>query len=409
MTYRYKHRWIAEKMRDALEFSPVIVLSGARQTGKSTLLQNEEPFRGWHYVTFDDLDTLSIADKRPDEILNISKNIIIDEAQRSPLFMYAVKRAVDKDKSRRIILSGSANMLLMKRVSESLAGRAVYFNLMPFSFGENMERGPSRWFKSLLNEGKISRIQDTHITSNMNLRFSLFRGFLPPTALLKKEDHIAMWLKAYVKTYLEKDLREISTVSYLSDFKRMMELLALRNASILKQSEVARDAGLSQATLGRYINILETTNLFMKVKPYSKNISVRLIKSPRIFCIDTGLTASLAGYSASENIPATFMGALLESYVLLNLIAMTSLLGGEVFFFRTQGGKEKEVDFVIEKENRLVAVEVKLSDTVSAGDINSLLFLKDINSRFAAGLVVYAGKEVKQLTSNIFAVPWDML
>jgi len=147
----------------------------------------------------------------------------------------------------------------------------------------------------------------------------------------------------------------------------------------------------------------------MKVKPYSKNISIRLIKSPRIFCIDTGLAASLAGYSASENIQMTFMGALLESYVFLNLIAMTSLLGGEVFYFRTQGGKEKEVDFVIEKENRLVAVEVKLSDTVSAGDINSLLFFKDINSRFAAGLVVYAGKEVKQLSSNIFAVPWDML
>ena len=152
-----------------------------------------------------------------------------------------------------------------------------------------------------------------------------------------------MWLKAYVKTYLEKDLREISTVSYLSDFKRMMELLALRNASILKQSEVARDAGLSQATLGRYINILETTNLFMKVKPYSKNISVRLIKSPRIFCIDTGLTASLAGYSTSENIPATFMGALLESYVLLNFIAMTSLLGGEVFFLGHRAVKRRRL------------------------------------------------------------------
>ncbi|MBI4653670.1 MAG: ATP-binding protein [Nitrospirae bacterium] len=405
----YKQRWIAEKMRDAVEFSPVIVLSGARQTGKSTLLQNEEPFRDWHYITFDDLDILSIAEKRPNDILNISKNIIIDEAQRSPAFMHAVKSAVDKDKSRRIVLSGSANMLLMKRVSESLAGRAIYFNLLPFSFGEFMERVPNRWIEKLLTKGKASETQDSYTPSDIDLKFTLFRGFLPPVVSLKKEDHIAMWLKAYEKTYLERDLREISEVSYLSDFKKVMELLAIRNASILKQSEVARDAGLSQATLGRYINILETTNLFMKLKPYSKNMSVRLIKSPKIFCIDTGLTVSLAGYLSSSDIPITFMGALLESYVLLTFIVMTSILGGEVFYFRTQGGKEKEVDLVIEKENGVVAVEIKLSETVSAGDIKNLLFFKGVNNKFTAGLLIYTGREVKQLAHNIFAIPWDML
>lgn len=405
----YKQRWIAEKMRDAVEFSPAIVLSGARQTGKSTLLKNEEPFRDWHYITFDDLDILSIAEKRPNDILNISKNIIIDEAQRSPAFMHAVKSAVDKDKSRRIVLSGSANMLLMKRVSESLAGRAIYFNLLPFSFGEFMERVPNRWLEKLLTKGKASETQDRYTPSDIDLKFTLFRGFLPPVVSLKKEDHIAMWLKAYEKTYLERDLREISEVSYLSDFKKVMELLAIRNASILKQSEVARDAGLSQATLGRYINILEITNLFMKLKPYSKNMSVRLIKSPKIFCIDTGLTVSLAGYLSSSAIPITFMGALLESYVLLTFIVMTSILGGEVFYFRTQGGKEKEVDLVIEKGNGVVAVEIKLSETVSAGDIKNLLFFKGVNNKFTAGLLIYTGREVKQLAHNIFAIPWDML
>ena len=405
----YKQRWIAEKMRDAVEFSPAIVLSGARQTGKSTLLKNEEPFRDWHYITFDDLDILSIAEKRPNDILNISKNIIIDEAQRSPAFMHAVKSAVDKDKSRRIVLSGSANMLLMKRVSESLAGRAIYFNLLPFSFGECMERVPNRWLEKLLTKGKASETQDSYTPSDIDLKFTLFRGFLPPVVSLKKEAHIAMWLKAYEKTYLERDLREISEVSYLSDFKKVMELLAIRNASILKQSEVARDAGLSQATLGRYINILETTNLFMKLKPYSKNMSVRLIKSPKIFCIDTGLTVSLAGYLSSSAIPITFMGALLESYVLLTFIVMTSILGGEVFYFRTQGGKEKEVDLVIEKGNGVVAVEIKLSETVSAGDIKNLLFFKGVNNKFTAGLLIYTGREVKQLAHNIFAIPWDML
>lgn len=396
-------------MRSAAEFSPVIVLSGARQTGKSTLLQNEAPFSSWHYVSFDDLEVLSIAEKRPDEILDISKYLIVDEAQRSPSFMHAVKRAVDSDSSRRIVLSGSADMLLMKRVSESLAGRAIYFNLTPFSFGELINRPPDSWIEDLISNGRISDVHGSYKSAGIDLRFSIFRGFLPPVTALKKEDHIYTWLEAYVKTYLERDLRDIAEISYLSDFRKMMELLAVRNASILKQSEVARDAGLSQATLGRYINILETTNLFLKLRPYTKNIGVRLIKSPKIFCIDPGLTASLAGYRSSGSIPAQYMGSLLESYVLLNLIALSSLRGGNVFYFRTQGGKEKEIDFIIESENRIVAVETKLSETVSAGDIKNLLFFKEINKNFTAGLLVYAGRETRQLTSDIFAVPWDTL
>jgi predicted AAA+ superfamily ATPase len=405
----YRQRYIAEKMRDAVEFASVIVLSGARQTGKSTLLQNEEPFKDWHYITFDDLDYLAIAEKRPDEILNISKNLIIDEAQRSPSFMIAVKKAVDKDKTRRIVLSGSANLLLMKRVSESLAGRAVYFSLMPFCMKEIRGLKTEGVVDSLLNSMDVSKVYADDALQNMELKSGLFRGFLPPVFFLKKQEQIAMWLKAYVKTYLERDLRDVSEVAHLSDFKRAMELLAIRNSSILRQSEVARDARLSQATLGRYINILETTNLFMKIKPYAKNMSLRLIKSPKVFCVDTGLAASLAGYTDSEHIAETYTGALLESFVLLNLITAASSWGGEVYYFRTQGGKEKEVDFLIEKDGSLAAVEVKLSDTISARDIGSLLFLKDVNSNFGVGLVVYTGSEIKKLASNIIAVPWYML
>jgi predicted AAA+ superfamily ATPase len=242
-----------------------------------------------------------------------------------------------------------------------------------------------------------------------NLALNLFRGFLPAVAFMKKEEHIAAWWKGYVKTYLERDLRSISEIAYLPDFRKMMELLALRTASILKQSEIARDAGLSQATAGRYINILEETSLIVKVRPYSKNISKRLIKSPKIVLTDPGLTASLAGYSSADSIPSQFMGALLESYVYLNLTAVASLIDGEVMYFRTQGGREREVDFVLTKENRIMGIEVKLAKTVSAGDIDNLLFLKDASKSFACGLIVYSGMEIKQLAQNIFAVPWYVI
>lgn len=409
----YRPRWIADRLRMAAEFSPVIVLSGARQTGKSTLLRNEEPFKDWHYITFDDLDTLALARKRPDEILNISKHMVIDEVQKAPQFLHAVKKAVDKDKSRRIVLSGSARLILMKKVSESLAGRAVYYDLMPFSSGELKGLPYDNWIEKFMETGRLPSL---NVKDYMLARESpgnpgphLFRGFLPPVALLRKEEHISTWWKGYIKTYLERDLRDISEIANLPDFRKLMELLALRTANILKQSDIARDAGLSQATAGRYINILEETSLIAKVRPYSRNISKRLIKAPKVAVTDPGLAAALAGATSSKALSEQFLGALLESYVFLNLTVQASVMDAEVMYFRTQGGREREVDFVFEKDKGILGIEVKLAKTVSLGDINNLLFLKDASKSFAGGLVIYSGTEIKQLAQNIFAIPWSVL
>lgn len=400
----YKPRWIAEKLREAIDFSPVVVLSGARQTGKSTLLQNEPPFKDWHYITFDDLDMLDMAVKRPDELLSVSKNIVIDEVQRVPEFLYSVKRAVDKDRSRRIVLSGSAKLLLMKDVSESLAGRVVYLDLMPFSLCELAEKKYSGWLENFIAKGDFILSSQAH-TDGKDLFELLFRGFLPPVTFLKKEQQISEWWKGYIKTYLERDLREVAEVSYLPDFKKMMQLLASRTANILKQSDIARDAGLSHSTTGRYINTLEETGLFTRLTPYSKNISKRLIKAPKGFLLDTGLICSLCGFNTVESIPDGFKGALFESFVFLNLSVVASLINAEVMYFRTQGGKEREVDFVIERGDRILGIEVKLSDSASVKDIENLLFLKDEVNNFAGGLLVYTGSEIRQLASNIYAVP----
>lgn len=409
----YKPRWIAEKLRMAAEFSPVIVLSGARQTGKSTLLRNEKPFKDWHYITFDDLDSLALARKRPDEILNISRYMVIDEVQKAPKFLHAVKKAVDKDKSRRIVLSGSARLILMKKVSESLAGRAVYYDLMPFSFGELKGIKYDNWLDICIDTGTLPSMNirdylyDKEVTGTLGT--NLFRGFLPPVALLKKEEHISAWWKGYIKTYLERDLRDVSEIANLPDFRKLMELLALRTANILKQSDIARDAGLSQATAGRYINILEETSLIARIRPYSRNISKRLIKAPKVIVTDPGLAAALAGFASSATLSEQFMGALLESYVYLNLTAKASLMDGDVMYFRTQGGREREVDFVLEKGRKILGIEVKLAKTVSLVDIDNLLFLKDATKSLACGLVVYSGTEIRQLTQNIFAIPWFVL
>jgi len=404
----YRKRWIADRLREAIEFSAVTVLTGARQTGKSTLLRNEKPFCDWHYVSFDDLDTLMLANRSPDEILDTAPNLVIDEVQRAPRFLHSVKRFVDRDRSRRIVLSGSANLLLLKNVSESLAGRAVYFDLMPFSYSESLGRKSSNWFNSFLKTGTIPSALMGNVYKKEAIEFNLFRGFLPPVVSLKKETHISTWWQSYIKTYLERDMREISEISHLPDFRKMMQLLALRTSNILKQSEISRDAALAQATAGRYINILEASNLFVKIRPYSGNIPKRLIKAPKGFFIDSGLTASLAGFTSAADLTAPFKGALLESFVLLNLIVLASVSGGDVFYFRTQGGREKEVDFIFEKNRSAVAVEVKLSDNVSVRDINNILFFREVSHSFTGGLVVYAGREIRQIGKNIFAVPWQL-
>lgn len=137
----FKKRWIAEKLKEAVSFSPVTVLTGARQTGKSTLLTHEQPFQSWRYVTMDDLDVMAIATKDPGAIIEDSEPLIIDEVQKAPTLLSAIKRVVDQDRSRKFILSGSSNLLLMKGVSETLAGRAIYFDLFPFTYGEYKQKG----------------------------------------------------------------------------------------------------------------------------------------------------------------------------------------------------------------------------------------------------------------------------
>jgi predicted AAA+ superfamily ATPase len=404
MKWRYKPRWIAEQLREAVSFSPIVILTGARQTGKSTLLHQESPFHDWHYLSFDDLDVLSQAEQRPEDLLAISRHLIVDEVQRSPNFLLTVKQAVDKDRDRRFVLSGSANLLLMKAVSESLAGRALYFELLPFSHGEETEVNPPLWISKTTAGGRPPDVKCSPLSES-----ALFRGSMPPVTFLTAEKQISMWWDGYIRTYLERDLRDLAQISSLPDFRRMMGLLSLRSGQILKQSEVARDATLSQATAGRYVNLLEMSGLLVKLRPYSKNVSKRIVKSPKVYFVDPGLVCALSGFKSTKQIPDSFKGVLFECTVLLNLLAFSSVVNGELFYFRTQGGKEKEVDFILESDRKAIAIEVKFSSRVGFRDAETIFFLKDILPNWSAGLLVYNGSQVVTLGENVHAVPWGMI
>ncbi len=401
----YRNRWLAKNMREGLRINPVIVLTGARQTGKSTLLQNELPFRNWRYITFDDLDVLAQAKKDPEALLSLEVDTVIDEVQRAPEVLAAIKRSVDQGRRIRFLLSGSGNLLLMKQVSETLAGRALYFVLQLFARREWRRAGIPVWFFRLFEDRwpKESRC------GALNPKASLFKGFLPPVFRVKSPLQASLWWEGYVRTYLERDLRELSQVASLSDFKKVMEMLALQTGGILNETDIARSLSMSQPTVHRYINLLETSQLFVKLRPYTKGKSKRIIKAPKAYFLDSGLASYLAGYHTVDSAPPEFTGHLFETMVFGHLSTLASLIRANMYYWRTFGGREREVDFVIEKGHKLIALEAKLSNKVNYGDIQNIMHFMNDNRACIAGLVVYTGTDLKYLTKSIIAVPWTAL
>jgi len=405
----YKERWLAEKLKKSLKVSSVLILTGARQTGKTTLLMNEPIFKTYKYFSLDDLDVLAQAQKDPSPIISSARNIIIDEAQRLPKLLHSIKQAVDfdREKERRFVLSGSANLLLLKSISETLAGRATYHTLFPFTYSEYQGGQKPEW---LLKMFKKIYPQEKGIVSNPPpLTPVLFRGFLPPVLEFKPEssEEISMWWDGYIKTYLERDLRDLTQVASLTDFRAVMQLLALRTASLVDQSGISRDTGISQPTVHRYLNLLEASNLFVRLRPFTKIKSKSITKTPKGYFIDPGLAAHLAGYKDPSAMDEKFKGNLFESLILLNLLCLAEIYGMNVYFWRTKEGKE--VDFILEYGRVILPLEVKMSNKVQYADLQNLFYFLRMNPQAAGGIVIYTGSDIQKLASNIFAIPWVML
>jgi len=405
----YYRRWLTPLLQAACEAHPVVVLTGARQVGKSTLLRRAEPFSGWRYHTMDDFDTLRQVRENPASLWAGANEVVLDEVQKAPELLSAIKRAVDEHPGRyRFLLSGSANLLLMGNVSESLAGRAVYLVLDPLTLGELHGQPPP----ALLADVLAGRLPEEGILPEAppDPLPLMQRGFMPALLTLTTPEDTLRWWEGYVATYLERDLRQMSQVESLVDFRRVMALLALRTGQLLNQSEVARDAGLSQPTIHRYLNLLEATHLFERVPPYLGSHTTRLLKSPRGFWSDVGLAVFLAGYfSADELAKARELGAFFETLIYQHLRVSTSLLTprGRLHFWRTQTGAE--VDFVIEHGRRVVGIEVKMTDAPGYRHAAGLVKFLGEHPQAVGGILLHGGQQIRRLDEKIVAVPWSLL
>jgi predicted AAA+ superfamily ATPase len=401
----YRQRWLTERLAQASGVSRVLVLTGARQTGKSTLLANESMFSGYRQVTLDDMATLTQAEEAPETLVNMAPNMVIDEAQRAPKLMIAIKKAVDDNPERRFVLSGSANLLLMKRVSETLAGRATYHVLYPPTWSEWQGNGMPQWLLAMF-EGRVPE----EATTSMQTELSsiLFTGFMPGIQGGSASDAAFFW-EGYVRTYLERDLRELSEVASMVDFRRVMQLAAMRTGSLVSQSDIAKESGVSQPTVWRYLNLLEVSHLYARLPSAPVTSLAAVTKTPKGYVVDSGLAVALGGYLSPGSLDETFMGHLLESAIFMALQVVSELWMAQLSFVRTREAPYREIDFIMERDRKRLAIEVKLSHSVSYTDARSIVWMMSEDSQCVGGVVVYGGTDVRLLAANIVAVPWSML
>ncbi|MGD0538315.1 MAG: ATP-binding protein [Verrucomicrobiota bacterium] len=386
--------------------TPVVLLNGARQTGKTTLAQAMAAGAAAQYFTFDDSATLALAAGDPSGFIrNLTGSVVLDEIQKVPELFPAIKLAVDRDRQPgRFLVTGSANVMTLPRLSESLAGRMEIIPLFPFSAGELA--GAVEGFLPRLFAGTIARSKTTSSRKDMTAR--LTRGGYPEATQRGADDRRAAWFAAYISTILQRDVRDLARVDALHSLPNLLKLLAARASGLLNLADVGRDAGLPHTTLTRYLALLETVFLVHRLPAWSRNLGQRLVKAPKLHLVDTGLACHLIGADArrlSEDRP--LLGRLLESFVVGELRKQISWTDPRtaLYHFRTATGSE--VDVVLEKLDGSVAgIEVKASATVAASDFAALKALRDqLGKQFRAGVVLYLGDQIVPFGDKLWLVP----
>jgi predicted AAA+ superfamily ATPase len=421
-------------LQDALSDSPVVLLNGARQTGKTTLVQalaekqqslaEKQPLART-YLSLDDAGVLSAARSDPAGFLaGFPGPLVIDEVQHAPELFPAIKSAVDKRREPgRFLLTGSANVLLLPRLSESLAGRMEILTLWPLAQSEienkseieNHASGRNSSLIDLLFGGTFSQLLAPGLLPEVpkaDLIRRLVAGGYPEPLARTSDARRRAWFGSYLTTILQRDVRDMANIEGLTALPRLLSLLAARSGMLLNLADVSRTSGLAYTTLLRYMTLLEATFLVQLLPSWSANLGHRLVKSPKLLISDTGLAVSLLGVTAerlAEN--GTLLGGLLETFVAMELrkAAGWSAEAVQLFHYRTQAGQE--VDVLLENGmGQLVGVEVKASATVTSSDFKGLRGIAEATGdRFVRGVVLYTGSQVIPFGERLYAVPMSVL
>lgn len=363
----YINRDITPTIQEAAQYFPVICLTGPRQSGKSTLIKHL--FDGYLRFSLEDLDVRSMAQKDPVGFLNqTSKGMVIDEVQQVPELLSYIQGIVDENPERKFILSGSSNFLLMKKVSQSLAGRAGVFELLPMSMNETSELQDSKSLDQLIYDGLYPSV-----CAERNIP-----RFLYPS---------------YVKTYLDKDVRELINVRDMTQFHTFLRLCAGRIGSLFNASELANEVGVSVNTITAWLSVLEASYIIFRLQPWSENTRKRLVKSPKLYFCDTGLACYLLDIESPEQLAHDKMrGHLFENLIVMEALKHRLNQGKEPNLFFYRNAKQQEIDLLFHEHGSLKGIEIKSSMTYNTSFEQTLQQASSIMvTPVTEKAVVYAG------------------
>ena len=405
----YHPRWLADRITDALSDTPVVLLNGARQTGKSTLAQAVSDARGGSYLTLDDPSVLAGARADPLSFASTGAALtVIDEVQKAPGLFAAIKHAVDRDRQPgRFLLTGSADVLMLPRVSESLAGRMEVLSLHPLAQGEIARHAPDLIDRLFANAPPDAAWPAATAGNASTLARRIGAGGFPEPSSRARTERRQAWFDAYVNTVTQRDVRDLANIADTSVLPRLLALLAARSGALTNMAELARSSGLPQATLQRYLALLQATFLYQPLPAWHANLGKRLIKAPKTYLLDSGLACALCGLDPTTLSASPLYGAMLEGFVLGELRRTAAVLAPRpgIFHYRSAGGVE--VDFVIEDAaGRCVAIEVKATTSLGEKHFNGLHDLQAaLGERFQCGVVLYGGEQRVRFGERLWALP----
>lgn len=403
-------RFASSLLEDALADTPVVLVHGPRQSGKTTLARMVAKEQGHAYVTFDDDTQLAAATSDPvGFVAGLPAKVILDEVQRVPQLFLALKAAVDRDRRPgRFILTGSSNVLLLPKLADSLAGRMEILRLHPLSQCE-LARVRSGFLDSLFS-GRFPHRHHERLGPDLAGRIA--SGGFPAALARVTPRRRSAWYRDYVETLVQRDVRELARIASLDALPRLLQLAAGQTARLLNVAELGSAFQLSRPTIRDYVTLLERIFLLEHLPPWHSNKLARLIKTAKLHVCDTGLAAALLDLDAASLwADRAAFGQLLETFVFQELRRQASWQEAPVGFFHFRDKDGAEVDVVLERGARAVAgIEVKASATVTSSDFRGLRKLKDATgNRFAAGVVLYDGEAVVGFGEGLFAVPIQSL
>lgn len=370
-----------ETSQTAKEFK-VVCVTGPRQSGKTTLCQ--QVFRGMKYVNLEDPDIALYAKTEPRKFLTqFNQGVILDEVQRVPELFNYMQGIVDKrGKSKQYVLSGSNNFLMQQNISQSLAGRVGYIELLPFSVGE---------LKS--NKKQVD-----------DLNKLIFRGFYPAVVTGKVDS--MRWSENYIRTYVERDVRLLRNVGNLLLFNKFLKICAGRAAQIINLTSIANEVGVDVKTIDSWISVLESSYIVFRLAPYHTNFNKRVIKSPKLYFHDTGVLCHLLGVkSVTALSKRKDYGAIFENFIISEIKKnrMNKDQYGDLYFFRDSSGNE--VDLIIDKGDELIPIEIKSSKKIHKDDQRGVKWFNKV-FRQEGGIVIYAGNENRSFDQQIEQLGW---